>query len=96
MLYVENMDDYEWNIFFLVDNDKKVWYCKKKKKYDNVYVKFGLFLKKVKNIKFEWLFDGFELLFNNIYCNDIVCSLVYIYFIGICIWKILKEMCNCW
>lgn len=56
-----------------------------KKKYDNVHVKPGSLLNKVKKMKFERLFDGFELLLNNIYCNYIVCSMANIYFIGTCI-----------
>lgn len=70
--------------FFLVDNDKKCLILQKKKN-DNVHVKPGSLLNKVKNIKFERLFDGFELLLNNIYCNYIVCSMANIYFIGTCI-----------
>lgn len=64
----------------------------KEKKYDNVHVKPGSLLKKVKNMKFERLFDGFELLLNNIYCNYIVCSMAYIYSIGIYM-KDFKRKC---
>lgn len=47
------------------------------------HVKLGSLLKKGKNMKFERLFEGYELLLNNIYCNYIVCSMAHIYFIGI-------------
>lgn len=44
-----------------------------KKKNDNVHVKPGSRLKKVKNMKFERLFDGFELLLLKQYLLQLHC-----------------------